>query len=89
MDNTLTESHALLWKLLTNMANNYPDEPTLDTKYHCVKFIESLPYMLPCQFGYQFQQFIHKYFINHCKWETVKNRDNLTIFIKHLRLAFQ
>ena len=76
-----------IWKLLNTMSYNYPDQPTLDTQYNCLKFIESLPYMLPCQFGYQFHQFSKIYFLKHSNSETVKNKKNLSHFFYQVELA--
>lgn len=37
-----------LWRSLHRIAQNYPINPTKETKNKAIQFIQSLPYMLPC-----------------------------------------
>ena len=37
-----------LWRSLHRIAQNYPNNPSLLTRENCKKFLQSLPYMIPC-----------------------------------------
>jgi hypothetical protein len=67
------------WETFHLMAQNYPNNPNLVTKNHCKKFVESIPYMLPCsQCGFHFQSFTDDY-INK-KGDIFQTRDSLVAF---------
>jgi len=47
------------WETLHTMSQNYPEKPNDITRAHCQNFVESLPYMLPCEHcGYHLKEFI-------------------------------
>ena len=52
----------IMWKALFLMADQYPDEPNIDTINNCNAFINTLPYMLPADHdGYNLKSFIVNY----------------------------
>jgi hypothetical protein len=54
-----------LWDAFHTISQNYPKKPSNKTKQNCLKFIESIPYMLPCgQCGYHLKNFLNKQDIN-------------------------
>lgn len=53
------------WKAFHLMAQNYPENPNLNTIKQCSNFVKAIPYMIPCsQCGYHFQEFTEKYYKN-------------------------
>jgi hypothetical protein len=66
-----------MWVTLHRISVNYPNKPNTITQKNAVKFIESLPYMIPCTHcGYHFLNYIKNYDLHN----VCKNRYNITDF---------
>ena len=54
-----------MWLTLHRIAANYPENPTYEAKSQLIAFINSLPYMVPCQHcGCHFLDFLEAYNLN-------------------------
>lgn len=67
-----------LWRSLHRIAQNYPDNPSVDTQKHAVAFLDALPYMLPCSHcGCDFLLYLEE---NNLK-QVCENKENLVKFL--------
>lgn len=66
-----------MWATLHRISVNYPKKPNKITRKNTIKFIESLPYMIPCTHcGCHFLHYIKKQDLHNVS----KNRYNFTTF---------
>jgi len=66
-----------MWVTLHRIAANYPENPTYEAKSQLTSFINSLPYIIPCQHcGCHFLDFLEKNSLNN----VVTNKKSLVKF---------
>jgi hypothetical protein len=66
-----------MWATLHRISVNYPNKPNKNTRKNAIKFIESLPYMIPCTHcGCHFSNFIKENNLNNVS----KNKNNIVSF---------
>jgi hypothetical protein len=66
-----------MWATLHRISVNYPKNPNKITRKNAIRFIKSLPYMIPCTHcGCHFSNFTKEHNLKHVS----KNRYNITSF---------